>query len=99
MRIVLVTLILFMSIAVNLPDSVIARLGFDPDYLKAALLAVIIAGLTRYHNLALMVLVVLLSIAANMPLDMARELGVDRDVFTATLVAIVLSTRVSRWFD
>ena len=91
MRFILVFLVLFMSIGVNLPEGIIARMGFEPNYLKAALAAWVITGLTVCHRLALIVLVTLLCIGANLPADWAAQLHINRDALLATLVAIVLT--------
>ena len=85
-----------MSIAINLPDGMIARIGLDPDILKVALAAWIITGLTVHRRLALIALTLGLCFAANMPEPMARQLGVDRDYFLATLIALVVTGALLR---
>ena len=47
---VLFALICFLSIAINMPDSKIAHLGLDSNYLFAALAAIVIAGLSEHRN-------------------------------------------------
>lgn len=86
----LVFLISFLSIAINLPDSVIARVGFDPDYLMAALVAIAITGLTMHRRMFLVVLVVFCSVAANLPADLISSWGLDKDYIIATLIVLVL---------
>ena len=86
----LVFIISFLSIAINLPDSMIARLGFDPDYLMAALVAVAITGLTLHRRMLLVVLVVFCSIAANLPAEVVHGWGLDKDYIIATLAVLVL---------
>lgn len=90
MRLLLVFLVLFMVIGVNLPESMIARLGFEPGFLKAALAAWVVAGLTFHERTALIVVVVALTIGANLPAGAAARLGIDPDVSLAALVALVL---------
>lgn len=85
-----------MSIAVNLPDGMIARLGFEPDYLMAALVALVLAGFIISHRMAMIVLVVAVCIGANLPLDMAERWGLDRDILVATLVAILFTQWLTR---
>ncbi|GMR21006.1 MAG: hypothetical protein BMS9Abin36_1604 [Gammaproteobacteria bacterium] len=90
MKLLLLFLVLFMSIAVNLPDSYIARLGIEPDYIIAALAAIVVAGLVVHRKLLLIVLVVALSIGTNMPEPFMTSIGVGRDYLFATLIAIVI---------
>ncbi len=90
MKILFVFLILFMSISINLPDSVIARVGIDANYLTAGLLAIVISGLLATRKLFLVVLVVSLCIGANMPETFMSSFGIDRDYLFATLIAIVI---------
>lgn len=68
----------------------IARLGFDANYLLAALAAIAIAGLIIHRSLLLILLVLACSIGANLPEDIVSYIGMDRDVLFATLIALVL---------
>ena len=85
-----VFLVLFLTISVNLPHSIIDRVGFDADLLLAALVAVVITGLVIHRQLFLIVLVLFCTIAANLPVAIISTWGVDRDYFFATLIALVL---------
>ncbi len=89
-RFLLFSLIIFMSIAVNMPDSMIVRLGFDANYLLAALVAVVIAALTVHRRMLLVLLLLACTIGANLPHEMADYLGLDRDILFATLIALVI---------
>jgi hypothetical protein len=91
MQAVLVFLVLFLTISVNLPDSVIARLGFDADILMAALVAVVMTGLIQHKNLLLIILVVFCSIFANMPDETMKGWGLNSDYFFGILVALVIT--------
>ena len=99
MRFLLAFLILFMTIAVNLPDSVIARLGFEPNYLLAAMVAVVLAGLVQHRHLLSILLVVALSWGANLPADLAEHWSMDPDIFLAGLIAVVLTPMVAKTFE
>ena len=92
----LIFLVLTMTIAVNVGDNAMARLGFDQNYLLIGLFATIITGLIMHRNLFLVVLVLFLSIGANMPADFMLNFGMDRDYFVGALGAIVLSPIVVR---
>lgn len=91
MQAVLVFVILFLTIAVNLPDSVIARTGFDADILFAALAVVVITGLIMHKNLLLIILVILCSVFANMPDEFMQQWGLNSDYFFGVLVALVVT--------
>jgi hypothetical protein len=83
-------LIIFISTAINLPDSMIARLGFDANYLLAALAAIAIAGLIVHRGLLLILMVLACAIGANLPEGIVNYIGMDRDVLFATLIALIL---------
>jgi len=92
----LLVMVLFMTIAVNLPDNMISRLGFEPDYMLAALAAIVITGLTAFRRLAAISLVVLVSLGANMPEGFLLPIDVDRDILTACLMVIVFTPVISK---
>jgi hypothetical protein len=83
-------LVLAMTIAVNVGDNAIARLGFDQDYLKVALCALVLTGLVMHQKLMLIGLVLFLSVGANMPADFLLNFGLDRDLFVGALGAVIL---------
>lgn len=90
MQALLIFIILFLAIAVNLPHGMISRVGFDANYLMAALAAVVITGLVMHRQLFLIVLVVLLCFAANMPDEMMAAWGLEKDYFLAVLIAMII---------
>jgi len=91
MQAAFVFIILFLTISVNLPDSIISRMGFDADILMAALVAVVITGLIQHKNLLLIILVIFCSIFANMPDEVMQKWGLDNDYFFGILVALVVT--------
>ena len=91
MKFVLVFFILFMTIAINLPSSVISRLGFEANYLLAALVAVVVTGLVQHKQLFLIVLVVLCSVIANLPKEVMAAWYFDPDYFFAILIGLVVT--------
>jgi len=99
MKFALVFFVLFMSIGVNLPDGIIARVGADPNILIVALSALVIAGLVAHRHLALIVLIIIMCIGANLPADYASHVGINRDALTASLVAFLLTPYISQWFE
>jgi len=68
----------------------ITRLGFDANYLFAALVAVAITGLIVHRRVLLVLLVILSTIGANLPVGIADQLGLDRDILLATLIALIV---------
>ena len=87
----LIFLLVTMTIAVNVGDNAMARLGFDHDYLLIGLFATVITGLIMFRNLFMVVLVLFLSIGANMPADFMLNFGFDRDFFIGALLAVVFA--------
>ena len=93
MKYLLVFIVMLMTIGVNLPEGMIARVGMDPNWLKAALAAWILTALVIHRRLALIVLVVLMSLLINAPFD----IGIDKDILLAGLVAVVLTPYLASW--
>jgi len=91
----LIVMVLFMTVAINLPDNMISRLGFEPDYMLAALAAIVMAGFTVYRKLAAIVLIILMSLGANMP-EGFLPIEFDRDILTAGLMVVVVSPLASK---
>ena len=95
MKFVLVFVVMLMTIAVNLPEGMIARLGLDPNWLKAALAAWILTALVAHRRMALIVLVVAMSLVANLPFNV----GVDKDILLGSLVALVVTPYLASWIE
>lgn len=91
MKYVLVFLVIFLSVAVNLPEDFLNDLGFSPRYLIAALGAWIAAGLLSSKRMLLIVAVAGMALLANLPEATLSSLGVDRVWLIGALVVIVLS--------
>ena len=90
MKAVLIFIILFLTLAINLPHGMIARLGFDADILIAVLIAVVLTGLLQHRQLFLIILVVFCAVAANVPEEMVQSWGLDPDYFLGVLLALVI---------
>ncbi|MCK5002659.1 MAG: hypothetical protein KAJ92_05120 [Gammaproteobacteria bacterium] len=90
MKSVLIFIVLFLTIAINLPHGMIARMGFDADILIAVLIAVVLTGLLKSRHIFLIVLVVGCSVAANVPEEMVMQWGIDPDYFLGILMALVV---------
>lgn len=68
----------------------ITRLGFDANYMLAALAAIAIAGLIVHRRMLLVVLVLACTVGANLPDDIVESLGLNRDILLATLIALIV---------
>jgi hypothetical protein len=100
MKVVFTFLMFFLTVAINLDDNVLARLGFERDYLVMTLVTLVVTGLIAHRRLLLIVLVLFLSIGANMPAAFMLNFGIDRDFLVGVLCAIVLLpvlVRVMNW--
>ena len=93
MKYLLVFVVMLMTIGVNIPEGMIARLGLDPNWLKAALAAWILTALVIHRRMALIVVVVLMSLLVNAPFD----IGINKDILLAGLVGVVLTPYVASW--
>jgi len=88
-----------MTIAVNIEDNVLARLGFEKNYLIMALVATVVTGLIIHRHLFLIVLVLFLSVGANMPADFMLNFGLDRDYFVGALGAVIITPVAVRYME
>ena len=68
----------------------ITRLGFDANYLLAALAAIAITGLIVHRRMLLVVLVLVCTVGANLPDSFVESLGLNRDILLATLIALIV---------
>jgi len=91
--------VLMITIAINLEDNMIARLGFQPTFLIITLVAVVITGLVMHRDLALVFLVLFLSVGANIPAGFMLNFGIDRDILTGILGAIILVPLIAKIID
>jgi len=99
LRFGLVFFAMFLSIATNLSDGMLARMGFDPDILMATTIAFVVTGLIHHRRLALICLVLGLTIGANVPPPVADSLGYDPNYMVAALLAVVFSPYLYNYFS
>lgn len=90
LRYILVGLILFLILAVNLPEGLIFRLGMAPNVLLATLCSIVVTGLIAHRHLLLIALVLVCAAGANLPASVASQWGINRDILLATLVGLVI---------
>lgn len=99
LRFPLVFFVFFLTIVVNTQDNIIARMGFDNNYLLLTLVAVAVTGLIVHRRLMLIVLVLFMSIGANMPDGFLLTFGIERDYLAGGLIGIVLVPSIARLLD
>jgi hypothetical protein len=87
------------TLALNLDDNLIARLGFSGNYgfiLGLSLLCTIfVAG----RHAVIVAAVVVLCLNANMPIDFSLNFGYDRDYYAGLMAALVLQPVLMRMID
>lgn len=96
-EIIMLAVVLLLSIAANLPDSVIGQY-VHKDILLSALAVVIIVALFRHLRWMLFLIVTILALGANLPEQLAPVVNVDPVVMVATLVVLVLISLLNHVF-
>lgn len=99
MRFLALALVLFMALGANMPENMIARVGIEPNFLLAGLMAVAISGMVAHRHILLVILVIVTCVGANLSAEYAQQLGINRDYLMATLVAVVLLPVILKLFD
>lgn len=90
---------LFVALALNLPDNFVARLGFESNYLLLAGAALLISWTVQNHNVFMTIVIVLLVVGANVPKEMAASIGYDRDILFAVLLAVMILPSIRHFLD
>lgn len=87
------------SLAVNLDDNLITRLGLDMNYGLVLLVALIIAILVAGQSLTTIFLVGILSFIVNLPAGFILNFGIDREIYFGLLTSIISAPFVAWFFD
>ena len=90
MKSIFIFIVLFLTVAVNLPEGMLKQFGYDADILVAALVAVVFTGLLQHRQVFLIVLVMICALAVNVPEEMIREYGMNPDYILGVLVALIV---------
>lgn len=96
MQFVLVFLVLFLTIAINLPADMIRGIGVDPKYLMAALGAWVLAGMLKHTQIFLVVLVVGIALMANLPAESLKNMNIDRDYLLIALILVAVAPVIAK---
>ncbi|MDK1022703.1 MAG: hypothetical protein QGD92_00555 [Gammaproteobacteria bacterium] len=87
------------SLAVNLDDNLITRLGLDMNYGLIAFVALVTAFLAAGRNLKVIFMIGILSLIVNMPVGFILNFGIDREVYFGLMASIVSAPFVAWLFD
>ena len=88
-EVLLFGLIALTAVFANLPQETIAELGFNHDYLIAALGCAVVIGLFLYLKFFFFLAVALLILGANMPEQIAERFSISKIPLILALVAMV----------
>lgn len=83
-------LVLATTLATNLDDNLIARLGMEPSAAYVLGFALLFSVLLSERNAFIVAAVVIFSLNANMPLDFSLNFGIDRDYYAGLMFALLL---------
>ena len=98
-RYTLLFLIFAVTLALNLDDNLIARLGFSGNYGFILALSLICTLFVAGRHTVIVAAVVVLCLNANMPIDFSLNFGYDRDYYAGLMAALVLQPILMRVFD
>jgi len=83
-------IVFLVTLALNLDDNIVARLGFSANYGYILIIAVVCTAFVAGRHAAIVAIVVVFSLNANMPLDFSLNFGYDRDLYAGLMAALVL---------
>lgn len=96
-EVVMLVIVLLLSLAANLPDSMIGQY-VDRNILLSVLAAVVIIALFRYLRWMLFLAITILALGANLPAQLAAVVNVDPIIMIATLIVLVLISLLNHMF-
>ncbi len=88
-EVMLFSLITLTAVFANLPGETIEELGFNHDYLVAALGAAVVIGLFLYLKFFFFLAIVLLILGANLPEQIAERFNISKIPLILALVAMI----------
>ncbi len=91
-----VFLVLATTLATNVDDNLISRLGIEPSAGYIIGFALLFSVLLSERNAFIVAAVVLFSLNANMPLDFSLNFGIDRDYYAGLMFALLLQPAMAR---
>ncbi|MDZ7685846.1 MAG: hypothetical protein U5O39_13270 [Gammaproteobacteria bacterium] len=93
----MVFLLFLATLALNVGDNLIARIGFESNYGLILLLSIlftvtVLAG----RNIYIIGAAVILCLVANMPAEFSLNFGVDRDYYAGLMLALLMQPFFAR---
>jgi hypothetical protein len=95
----LLFLMLVTSLAVNLEDNLVTRLGLEMNYGLVILTALGIAIMIAGQSLTTIFMIGMLSFIVNLPAGFILNFGVDREVYFGLMTSIISAPFVVWFFD
>jgi len=98
MKLILLSLLVFLTIGVTLSATLLDQFGIDRSYLFIGLGALVITGLVAFRGAILIVIILILSLAINMPEEMLAEYYLDRDILIVVTLLMIVFPLIYREF-
>jgi len=98
MKLILLSLLVFLTIGVTLSATLLDQFGIDRSYLLIGLGALVITGLVAFRGAILIVIILILSLAINMPEEMLAEYYLDRDILIVVTLLMIVFPLIYREF-
>jgi len=98
MKLILLSLLVFLTIGVTLSATLLDQFGMDRSYLFIGLGALMITGLVAFRGAILIVIILVLSLAINMPEEMLAEYYLDRDILIVVTLLMIVFPLIYREF-
>ena len=98
MKLILLSLLVFLTIGVTLSATLLDQFGIDRSYLFIGLGALVITGLVAFRGVILIVIILVLSLAINMPEEMLAEYYLDRDILIVVTLLMIVFPLIYREF-
>lgn len=89
-------LALLITLATNINDNFISRLGVDPNFGFIIFAALLITLFIIGRHGMIIAAVIFFCLNANMPTEFTLNLGFDRDYYTGLMMALLLQPLTSR---
>jgi len=98
MKLILLSLLVFLTIGLTLSATLLDQFGIDRSYLFIGLGALVITGLVAFRGAILIVIILVLSLAINMPEEMLAEYYLDRDILIVVTLLMIVFPLIYREF-
>ena len=86
---------MFGTLACNIDDNLISRLGLEFSYGIVFVVAIATAALLCNRDVLIIAIIFFLSLNANMPAEFLLNFGMDRDLFAGVAMALILAPAIN----